>query len=123
MTRSCALADYRVSTNSQWVREHAMIDQVPSRNGVAIRLTDERWVHITEEHCELAGLRSEVLETVLQPERILLGGDGELIALRRLEQGKHLVVVYREQSDDGFVITAFITRRERSLSKRRQVWP
>lgn len=100
-----------------------MIDQIPSKNGVAIRLTDERWVHITEEHCELAGLRSEVLETVLQPERILLGGDGELIALRRLEQGKHLVVVYREQSDDGFVITAFITRRERSLSKRRQVWP
>lgn len=100
-----------------------MIDQVSSKNGVAIRLTDERWAHIIEEHCELAGLRSDVLETVLQPERILLGGDGELIALRRLEQGKHLVVVYREQSDDGFVITAFVTRRERSLSKRRQIWP
>ena len=76
-----------------------------------------------EEHCEIAGLRSEVLETVLQPERILVGGDGELIALRELEQGKYLVVVYREQVDDGFIITAFVTRRERSLSKRRQLWP
>ena len=82
-----------------------MIDQVMSKNGVSIRPTDERWAHITEEHCEIAGLRSEVLETVLQPERILVGGDGELIALRELEQGKYLVVVYREQVDDGFIIT------------------
>ena len=82
-----------------------MIDQVMPKNGVSIRLTDERWAHITEEHCEIAGLRSEVLETVLQPERILVGGDGELIALRELEQGKYLVVVYREQVDDGFIIT------------------
>ena len=60
---------------------------------------------------------------MLQPERILLGSDGELIALRELEQGKYLVVVYREQVDDGFIITAFVIRRERSLSKRRQLWP
>jgi hypothetical protein len=65
----------------------------------AIRLTAERWTHITEEHCELAGLRADVLETVLRPERILLGGDEELIALRELEQGKHLVVVYRERTE------------------------
>jgi hypothetical protein len=100
-----------------------MIDCVVSKSGCPIRLTAERWTHITEEHCELAGLRAEVLETVLRPERILLGGDEELIALRELEQGKHLVVVYRERADDGFIITAFVTRRVRSLSKRRQIWP
>ncbi len=100
-----------------------MIDRVVSKNGVGIRLTDERWAHVTEEHCELAGLRSDVLETVLRPERILRGGDDELIAVRELEQGKHLVVVYREEADDGFIITAFLTRRVRSLAKRRQVWP
>ena len=90
---------------------------------MTIRLTDERWSHITEEHCELAGLRSEVLETVDQPERILLGGDGEHLAIRGMEEGKHLVVVYREGIDGGFIITAFVTRRVRSLEKRRQVWP
>jgi hypothetical protein len=89
-----------------------VIDHIVSRNGVPIRLTDERWTHIAEEHGELAGLRGEVLETVGQPDRILLGGDGE-----------HLVVVYRKCADDGFIITAFVTRRVRSLSKRRQVWP
>lgn len=82
-----------------------MIDRVISRNGVSIRLTDERWAHISEEHGELAGLRAEVLKTVLMPERILLGGDGELIAVREMEQGKHFVVVYREEAGDGFIIT------------------
>ncbi len=100
-----------------------MIDRIVSVGGVAIRLTDERWAHITEEHCELAGLRSEVIETVSHPDRILLGGDGERLAVREVEMGKHLVVVYREQSDEGFIITAFLTRRIRSLEKRRQVWP
>jgi hypothetical protein len=101
-----------------------MIDRVILKSGVDIRLTDERWAHITEEHCELAGLRAEILETIYQPERILLGGDGELIAVREREEGKHLVVVYREGTNgDGFVITAFLTRRARSLLKRRQVWP
>lgn len=75
------------------------------------------------EHCELAGLRSEVLDTVSHPARVLLGGDGELIAVRELEVGKHLVVVYREHTDDGFVITACLTRRIRSLEKRRTLWP
>jgi len=100
-----------------------MIDRIVSKGGIAIRLTDERWTHITEEHGELSGLRSEVVETVSHPDRILLGGDGELIAVREVEIGKHLVVVYREQRDDGFIITAFLTRRIRSLEKRRQLWP
>jgi hypothetical protein len=32
-------------------------------------------------------------------------------------------VVYRELGKDGFVITAFSTRRLRSFEKRKQVWP
>ena len=100
-----------------------MIDEAVSKNGVVIRLTDERWAHITEEHSELAGLRSEVLETVLLPERILVGGEGELIAIRKMGHDKHLIVVYREQGDDGFIITAFLTSQARLLVKRRQIWP
>lgn len=100
-----------------------MINAVTSKNGVTIRLTDERWTHIAEEHCELAGLRPEMLETVFRPDRILAGGDGELLALREVEQGKFLVVVYRELMGDGFIITAFLTRRVRSLAKRKQLWP
>ena len=100
-----------------------MTSWVLSRNGVRIRLTDERWAHIAEEHCELAGMRPDVLETVSGPGRILEGTGGELLAVREVEPGKFLVAVYRELGDNGFVITAFLTRRERSLDRRRQLWP
>jgi hypothetical protein len=96
---------------------------VTSKQGVPIRLTDERWVHITEEHSELAGMRLDVLETVAQPERILAGGAGEKLAVRAVEVDKWLVVVYREMENDGFIITAFLTRRFRSLERRNQLWP
>ncbi len=94
-----------------------------SKNGVPIRLTDERWAHITEEHNELAGMRLDVLETVTQPSRILAGGEGALLAVREVEVGKYLVVVYRELVDDGFIITAFLTRKVNSLNRRQQLWP
>lgn len=97
--------------------------RVFSRNGVPIRLSDERWAHIIEEHCELAGLRLEVMESIAQPERVLAGGAGELLAVREMEPGKWMVAVYREFKDDGFVITAFLTRRKAALERREQLWP
>jgi hypothetical protein len=53
-----------------------MTETVYSTNSVPIRLTDERWVHVTEEHSELAGLRLEVLETVTNPTEIFAGNRG-----------------------------------------------
>ncbi|MBI4389970.1 MAG: hypothetical protein HY580_07300 [Nitrospinae bacterium] len=100
-----------------------MITTVVSKNGVPIRLTDERWTHITEEHCELAGLRLEVLETVANPERIVAGGAGESLAIRPLGVDKWFVAVYREMAEDGFIITAFLTSKIHALDKRRQLWP
>ena len=100
-----------------------MMQVVESRHGVPIRLTDERWAHISEEHSELAGYRFEVLETVADAERVLAGKGGELLAVRELRPGKSLVVVYREFETDGFVITAFMTTRLKSLERRRQLWP
>jgi len=98
-------------------------DPVSSKNGLPIRLTDERWAHITEEHAELAGFRYDVLEAIANPERIVAGNAGELLAMRTQPDGKVLVVVYREISNDGFVITAFLTRRAASLNRRTQLWP
>jgi hypothetical protein len=96
---------------------------VRAKSGLPIRLTDERWSHIIEEHGELSELREEVLRTISDPERILAGDKGALLTLRTLEPGKWLVVIYRELEEDGFVITAFLTRRFRSLERRTQLWP
>jgi hypothetical protein len=96
---------------------------VVSKNNVPIRLTEERWAHIAEEHGELTAWQAEVLATVKEPSRIVAGGAGELLAVREIEPGKWLVVVYRETNGDGFIITAFFTRRTRSLDRREQLWP
>ena len=55
--------------------------------------------------------------------RILMGGKDELLAVREIFGGKHLVVVYRELQSDGFVITAFLTNKTKSLDRRTQLWP
>ena len=81
-----------------------------SKNDVPIRLPEEHWAHIVEEHPEMQGLRDAVLKTVSEPGRVVQGGEGELIAVREIDEGKWLVVVYRELNGDGFVITAFLTR-------------
>ncbi|MBI3616960.1 MAG: hypothetical protein HY210_01925 [Candidatus Omnitrophica bacterium] len=98
------------------------MDNVISKNRISIRLTDERWAHITEEHCELAGLRLEVMETVKDPSWIFAGSLGELIALREMAKGKYLAVIYREWERDGFIITAFLTKRIKSLNRRKLLW-
>jgi hypothetical protein len=100
-----------------------MTTTVTSKNEIPIRLTDERWTHITQEHAELTDLRDEVMKAIAEPVRVAEGGAGELLAVRELQLGKYLVVVYREGVGDGFVITAFLTRRIRSLERRKQLWP
>ncbi len=76
-----------------------------------------------DEHCELQELHQDILKTIENPAKVLAGSKGELLAIRETEAGKWLVAVYRELGEDGFVITAFMTRRIQSLSRRRQVWP
>ncbi len=95
-----------------------MKETVTSVNGIAIRLTDERWAHITEEHSELAAMRFKVLETIAEPNVIYEGNDRENLAIREIETGKFLVAVSRELQTDGFIITAFLTRRVKSLEER-----
>ena len=95
---------------------------VVSKNSVTIRLTDERWLHIVENHDDMAGRRDDVLDTIANPDIIVKGKIGELIAARK--SGKSwLVVVYKEiDQNDGFIITAFDTTRITYLLKKETVW-
>lgn len=64
-----------------------MTETARSKNGVPIRLPDERWIHL-------------------------------------MKSGKYIVVAYKEVSKtDGFVISAFITRKMRQFERRKKVWP
>ena len=64
----------------------------------------------------MVGCRDKVIETVAMPDLIQAGDSGELLALRLYDKTtlgrKHIVVAYRETSaTDGFVVTAYLTRR------------
>jgi hypothetical protein len=98
-----------------------IIGEVKSINGVNIRLTFERWYHISEGHPELAGSAFEVLETINKPDIVVKGLVRELLALRKINK-KYLVSVYREiNKKGGFVITAFYTTDLKSLLKKRKI--
>lgn len=84
------------------------MDIAYSVNGVPIRLTFERWYHITENHDDLASYFHETLDTVEQPDIIIRGNKGSLKAAKNFGRKKWLIAVYKELSkNDGFIITAY----------------
>jgi hypothetical protein len=83
-----------------------ILGNADSVNGVPIRLTDERWGRNLDSHPEMASYRETVLDAVGDPEYILRGYKGTLIAAVHLGERSYLNVVYRQLSHtDGFIIT------------------
>ena len=96
------------------------MDFALSIEGVPIRLTAERWFHIVENHDDLAGYFDEVLDTIENPDMVLRGHRGSLIAARGYGRRRYLMVVYRQVSaDDGFVITAYFASR---IDRKKAMW-
>jgi hypothetical protein len=98
-----------------------------SKRGVRVRLTHERWSHIVESHDYLAGRLDLVVETMSDPDCVVTGVKDELLAVKRYYDetaigAKHVVVAYKEQGQDGFIITAFMTSKIDKLLKRGVQW-
>ena len=99
------------------------MNTVYSKHGVPIRLSANRWLHIVEQHDDVAGYYDTILDAIESPDAIVQGKTGELLALKIID-GRTLVVVYKETSrSDGFVITAFFTTEPRRITKRGMIWP
>jgi len=77
-----------------------MMDVAVSVGGVPIRLTHERWFHIVENHDDVAGYYDEVLETIENPDLVVRGYRGTLIAVRSDGRRRYFMVVYRQVSAD-----------------------
>lgn len=96
-----------------------------SKNGVLIRLTDERWQHITDVHLEIPKDNSpKVMKVIKSPEFILKGSKGELLAIQKVPRKKLWIVVpYKEiTKQDGFVLTAYFTSDLTWLLKKEILW-
>lgn len=88
------------------------MDVIKSKNSVPIGLTAERWLHIIENHDDLAGYYDEVLNTIEEPDYIIKGYKDALVALKEVKKDKFLTVIYKEISkEDGFVITSYFTSK------------
>jgi hypothetical protein len=62
----------------------------------------------------------DCLRSIERPDLVLAGSRGSLKAIKGYGRNRYLVVIYRELSDnDGFVITAYFTRR---INRRDIVW-
>ena len=93
-----------------------------SKNGILIRLTEERWKHIVLMHPSLSNKRAKVLSTVKNPDYIFKGSKKELLATSKLSSTHYLVVVYKETTSDGFIITAFDISDVYWLFKKEMIW-
>ena len=101
------------------------MDIAVSKNNVPIRLTDERWYHITTGHPEIADYYYEILDTIENPQIIYQGDNDGLIAVSLYldTTDKFIVVVYKEASiSDGFVITAYLSNKEQKFTKKIIKW-
>jgi len=97
------------------------VDIAYSVNGVPIRLTEERWEHIVRNKPYMESYYEKVLDAIERPTWILRGYAGALMAVLTLGRQKYLHVLYREISqDDGFIITAFISRK---VNRNAIIWP
>ena len=96
------------------------MDIVYSVNNVPIRMTTERWFHIVENHDDLAGYYEEILQTIEEPDIVVKGYGGALIALRGFGKKCYLGVMYKEtSSEDGFIISAYFTSK---INRRNIIW-
>ena len=99
-----------------------MIDIVKSKNGIKIRITEERWFHITENHDDIAGFYDDILDCIENPDIIIKGYNDALVALKLFSDNKYLAQVYKETSEeDGFIITAYFTSKLK-LEKEEIIW-
>lgn len=101
------------------------MDIAISKNTVPIRLTNERWQHISIGHPEMADFYFDILETIENPSIIYRGNKGELIALSNEHKllKKFFIVVYKETTKgDGFVITAYLSNKKPYFTKKKIEW-
>ena len=101
------------------------MDLAISVKGVPIRLTEERWYHISTGHPEIADYYYDILDTIENPKIIYKGTNNGLIAVssRFESENKFIVVIYKEIDDnDGFVITAYLTSKFQKFNKMQILW-
>jgi hypothetical protein len=114
-----------------WHPEPTVIASVCSINRATIRLTQERWLHITEYHKELSDFQLEILLTVANPDMVCISPEGmqpNFAAVKSFDRlaeyslATNLVIHYKElEASTGFILTAFVMS-DKKIEKRFRLW-
>jgi hypothetical protein len=74
----------------------------------------------------MAGNMDFIFETLEDPDIIVSGEKGEFIAIKHYNKTsiseKHIVVIYKEEGESGFVITAFMTSKPEKVMRKEVLW-
>ena len=93
--------------------------------GQAVRLTDERMVHILE-HPEMIGMSMEIENVLTKPHTVRRSRSDGTVKLfyeyyaQTIVGGKWLCVVVKCLQDDAFVVTAYLTDKPKAGEN---LWP
>ncbi len=98
------------------------IFSVVSCLGKMIELTAVQWSHITLRHRELRGQIAKMKLTLVEPDRVYYSSsEGTHYFYRRFARTpvsqKYLLLVVKHRNGQGFIITAFFTRRVRTQGR------
>lgn len=95
--------------------------EVISRLNKRIRITENHWNFIVHhKHLEIAGMESEVQESLINPDIVRVSQDDEDVLLYYKKIQKLFVcVVCRHLNGDGFVITCYLTDK---IKEGKNIW-
>ena len=87
---------------------------IKDANGKHIRLSKERWAHITQEHQDIKGVE-DIKEVLLQP-TVIRPSDSDPDHVKWFykfdkEEKLYLLVSVKYLNGEGFIITAYYTTR------------
>lgn len=94
---------------------------IDSKLGKRVRISDSYWDYIARvKHREMSALKDEVFRTLKHPFEVLKSRKDPEIHLYYGHRGdKFLCVVVRHLNGEGFIITAYLTRK---LGEGEVVW-
>ena len=96
--------------------------EVMSRLGKLIQVSQDRWeLIVTKKHTSIAGREREVRLALIEPEQVRRSkSDPDVYLYYRAFGGRHLCVVAKHHNGDGFIVTAYFTKR---VKVGERIWP
>ncbi len=83
-----------------------------AKNWREIRLTKTQWKHITTRHPEMASMQKEIKLAIENPSTIkAFSDDVEKFYLYLKAENKYIMVAVKTLNGEGFIITAYKTKK------------